>query len=150
VTARTYDVLAFRGAAPSGEVRLEQSLFGPDDVGEICTGIQKLAQRFVLEFLTEKGSLPHLANRGCTFMTRLRTGLLRTEADVFIAFSFAMNDVELNLTAEEDGSEPDDERFASANLDRVLIEPGLLTLRVTVRSRAGTSRQPILPIATVP
>jgi hypothetical protein len=144
---RTYDVLAFRGAAARGEVRLDQSLFGTD-AGTICTGIQKLAQRFVLELLTERGSLPYSPTRGTTFMTRLQQGWLRTEADVFVAFSFALNDLELNLMAEEAVTDPDDERFASASLDRVFIEPGVVVLHVTVWSRAGLARKVILPVAT--
>lgn len=145
---RTYDVLAFRGAAARGEVRLDQSLFGADAAGTICTGIQKLAQRFVLELLTERGSLPYSPARGTTFMTRLRQGRLRSEADVFVAFGFALNDLELSLTAEEAGTDPDDERFASASLDKVFIEPGVVVLHVTVLSRAGTARKVILPVAT--
>lgn len=147
-SGRTYDVLAFRGAVEHGEARLDQSLFDADSAGMICTGAQKLAQRFVLELLTEQGSIPYLPTRGTTFMTRLRRGQLRNEADVFVAFSFALNDIELNLTAEESAADPADERFASAALDRVFIEPGTVVLHVTLRSRAGAARKVVLPMAT--
>ena len=49
---RRFDAAAFRGATPSGEVKLSQSLFGPDSSGEVMTGTAKLAQRFPMEFLT--------------------------------------------------------------------------------------------------
>jgi hypothetical protein len=147
---RVYDVLAFQGAKLLGEVRLDQILFSEAAAGMLCTGIQKLAQRFVLEVLTEKGSMLYLPDRGTTFMTRFRQGYLRVEADVFIAFNLALNDAELNLTAEEADTDPDDERYASASLDLVIITVDAVVLHVTVQSRAGNTRAVILPIATTP
>lgn len=147
---RVYDVLAFQGAKRIGEVRLEQILFDEVAAGMLCTGIQKLAQRFVLELLTEQGSMFYLPDRGTQFMTQFRQGYLRNETDVFIAFNIALNDAELNLTAEELATDPDDERYASATLDSVTIAAGTVVLYVTLMSRAGTIRKVILPVATTP
>ena len=147
---RVYDVLAFQGARLLGPVQLEQILFTEAAAGMLCTGIQKLAQRWVLEFLTEAGSIFYLPNRGTKFMTQFRQGVLRTEVDVFIAFNFAMNDIELNLPAEELDTDPLDERYASATLDSVTITTGTVVLHVTLQSLAGTDREIILPVATTP
>jgi hypothetical protein len=147
---RVYDVMAFQGAKLMGPVRLEQILFDATAAGMLCTGIQKLAQRFVLEILTAKGSMFYLPNRGTRFMTQFRQGSLHIEADVFIAFNLALNDVELNLAAEELDTDPPDERYASANLDSVTILSGTVALYITLMSQAGTTRAVILPVATTP
>jgi hypothetical protein len=147
---RVYDVLAFQGAQPRGDVQLEQILFDEAAAGMLCTGIQKLAQRFVLELLTEQGSMPYLPARGTTFMTRFRLGYLRTETDVFIAFNLAMNNLELALAAEELTTDPADERYAGAVLDSVTITATAAVLHVTLLSQAGTGRVVIMPISTTP
>ena len=147
---RVYDVLALQGAKPIGEVLLQQILFTDAAAGMLCTGIQKLAQRFVLELLTELGSMLYLPNRGTRFLIQFYQGLLRTETDVFIAFNLALNDLELSLTAEELDTDPLDERYGSANLDSVLITNGNIIMHVTLRSLAGRSRQVIMPISTTP
>lgn len=147
---RIYDLLALRGAQPTGETRLQQSLFGRTSAGEICTGIQKLAQRWVLEFLTETGTLLFDPTRGCDFMTVVRAGLLRTEADVLTQFRFAQIDITRNLQAEESSTTAIDEQFASATLTSVELLPGYMQLYVTVLSQAGSSRSVIMPISTLP
>jgi len=149
-TPRVYDVLAFQGATPTGEVRLDQILFDSAAAGMLCTGVQKLAQRFVLELLTEKGSMLYLPDRGTTFMTRFRQGYIRTDTDVFIAFNLALNDLELNLAAEELDTDPADERYGSATLNQVIITVSTVILHVTLMSQAGTAREVIMPIATTP
>lgn len=145
---RRFDILAFRGAVAQGDVQLAQSLFGADSSGEICTGVQKLAQRWVLEFLTEIGSMRFRAQRGCQFMTDVRQGRLRTERQVITSFNFSMLDVQVALGNEETEDMPDDERYARATLDAIAILPGFLQMTVSIYSRAGLARKVILPIAT--
>jgi hypothetical protein len=147
---RVYDVLGLQGAKPMGEVLLQQILFNDAAAGMLCTGIQKLAQRFVLELLTEAGSMLYLPARGTQFMIKFRAGYLRTETDVFIAFNLALNDLELSLAAEELATDSPDEVYASATLDSVAITNGAASLHVTLMSQAGTSREVIMPISTTP
>jgi hypothetical protein len=147
---RVYDVLALQGAKPMGEVLLQQILFNDIAAGMLCTGIQKLAQRFVLELLTELGSMLYLPARGTQFMTKFRQGYLHTETDVFIAFNLALNELELSLTAEELTTDPLDERYASATLDSVVIVNGGAILHVSLQSQAGSAREVIMPISTTP
>jgi len=148
---RLFDVLAFRGAESRGDINLEQSLFGADVGGEVCTGIQKLAQRWLLEFMTEQGSMGfHMATRGSEFMTWARSGILRTEYDVTAYFGFAAEQTRTQLLLEEDDTMPDEERFGSVSLDEIGLAPGQLELGVTLTSRAGDSRKVILPISITP
>lgn len=143
---RTYDVCAFRGQAERGEVLLAQSLLA--DGGAICTGAAKAAQRYVVEFMTERGSMPYRPSRGCDFMTKLRLGYLRHESDVFAAFALASSDALDNLAEDEGDDTPDDERIASATLAEVRIYPGFCSLKVSLATVAGPDRAVILPIAT--
>lgn len=147
---RTVDLLVLQGAMATGEVRLQQTLALPGSGGAVCAGIQKLAQRWTMEFLTPTGSMPYQSDRGCDFLTRVRQGSLRTEADVVLEFGLAQAQVTPNLVNEETTDMPADERFAGAALDSVTVGINSLSLQVTVSSLAGTSRPVLLPISVVP
>jgi len=147
---RTYDVLAFQGAKLSGEVLLSNQLAGPGVIsGEICTGIQKLAQRWLVEFLTITGTLLYLPLRGCDFMSLAQTGQLRTTLDAEQAFWLSELQVRTNLQAEEDTTDPDDERLDSVDLISLTVQTDTLKLYLQINSLAGTSRPVILPIPVV-
>ena len=143
---RIVDVLAFPGAKAQGEALLKQELASKDHSGYVCTGIQKLAQRFLLELLTEKGSMKYLPSRGTSFMIVARQGRLLTELDVRQEFNLALVDIERNLQAEENTTMPTDEQYDGSSLLSITIQPGFLSLRINVRSRAGTNRAVILPL----
>lgn len=147
---RRYDFLALQNVSPDRETKLGLELFTAEGEGQICVGIQKLAQRWLLEFLTETGSMPGLPTRGCNFMTLVRRGVLRSQADLTVAFSFASYDVTAALSNEEDNTWPDDERIVTAELLSVAFLPGYANLRVNIISRAGTARAIILPVKTLP
>jgi hypothetical protein len=147
---RRYDFLALQNIDPRRETRLGLELFNDDGKGQICVGVQKLAQRWLLEFLTERGSMPGLPKRGSNFMTLVRQGRLRTQADVTVAFSFAAYDVRVALAKEEDDTWPNDERIVNAELLAVAFLPGYASLKINVISRAGETRAIILPVTTLP
>ncbi len=148
---RRFDVLAFRGAEPRGDIQLSQSLFNSSVGGEVCTGTQKLAQRWMLEFLTSRGSMPfHLSGRGSDFLIWVRQGRLRTEFDVRAYFNFAAQQVKTNLVNEETASMPDDERLQQATLLQIQLSGAGLSLHVSLVSLSGDARQVILPIAITP
>jgi hypothetical protein len=145
---RRYDLLSLRGGKAAGLTRLSQTLFDEQAGGQLCVGAQKLAQRWVLEFLTERGSLRFLPKRGSEFMTQLRQGRLRTETDVIAAFNFAAVDVRINLINEEYAGMPDDERMSSAELLQVAILADNLQLTIQLTTQAGDARRFIVPIST--
>ncbi len=140
---RTLDVSIFRGELVNSALTME--LFG-DDGGQVCAGIQKLAQRWVLEFFTEVGSMPYALERGAAFLTAARNGLMATELDVYQTFNLDADNIRRALVNEELDTDPDDERFASADLESVTLSPGFLTVDIALTSRAGTSRSILLPI----
>lgn len=147
---RKYDYLAFRGVSTDGDAKLGLALYNEDSSGQICTGIQKLAQRWALEFLTETGSMPGRPERGCDFMTAVRRGAMRTQFDVISTFNIAALYITQNLRNEEYEGMPTDEQFAAADILSVAILPGYVNLSVMITSRAGDERAIILPISTMP
>lgn len=161
-----YDYLALRNTtAPTvgtNQKKLGLELFNESTSGEITTGVQKLAQRWLLEFLTESGSMPGLPNRGTNFMRAARTGRFRIEQNVRAEFALATMRAKQTLAAEEYAGMPNAERFADAQLLNVIIIPGgdvspasgvtavFLSLNVKIISLAGDTREVIVPITYVP
>ena len=110
-------------------------------------GVMKVAQRWLMEFYTEKESMPLLPTRGCSFMTELRNGHLRTEADVFQRFLIAQGEIESNLLDDEEETDSDDEIYQSAVLSELVIDQHKLTLYVTLTTRAGTAVTLTAPVS---
>ena len=142
------DIVAYSGVQPHGEVLLTQELVLPGQSGQICTGIQKLVQRFLLELLTERDSMIYSPTRGCDFMIQARLGELRTPLDVLAAFSAALVDIRSNLLSDERPEDPDEERYDSASVLGVSSEPGWISLKIALNSLAGPARTIILPLST--
>lgn len=159
---RQYDYLALQNTTGPGDRRLGLELFNKNTSGQITAGAQKLAQRWLLEFMTETGSMPGLPNRGSNFMRAARTGGFRTPINVRTEFALADMSIKKNLRAEETEDMPPDERFQSAEITNVAILPGFdvsqksgttavfLTLGVKITSLAGDAREVVLPIEILP
>ena len=144
---RTVDMLAFDDAKSSGETELTQTLVKKNQSGAVITGIEKLVQRFLVELLTEQGSLTYLPNRGTLFITQARAGILRTSQNLFTAFSTAEVQIGINLRAEDDiARDPLDEQYQSAALLTADLIDDRANLKIQVNSAAGTSRQVIYPL----
>jgi hypothetical protein len=147
---RKYDFLAFQNPTALKEQQLDMQLFSDKSSGQICVGAQKLAQRWTLELLTEIGSMPGRPARGCSFMSFLRAGRVRTRLDVVQSFYDAALRIRTTLQAEEYTDMPDDERLDDVELLDVTFLPGYLNIKVNVLSVAGSNRALILPIETLP
>lgn len=145
---RLVDLLAFDGAKPRGEAKLQMVLAQPGESGKICAGIQKLSQRYLLEFLTERGSLPYDEERGTDFLYEARAGLFSSSIDVLGAFARANSLAGDNLISDETDTDPDDERFASAEAESIAFEPGEVQIRIRLTSLAGDSREILMPVGT--
>lgn len=147
---RSYDFFAFQNVKPEGDNLLEMELFSKLSPGQICTGIQKLTQRWLLEFLTEAGSMPGLPARGTNFMTLVRQGRLISYTRIWSEFVFSAYTAGVNLRREEDDTWNPEERYSKANLLSLAVLPGYANLRIEITSQAGVSRKTILPISTLP
>lgn len=152
-TGRQIDILAMNGEFSDRLFELDQSLYGKKNTsGKVCAGIQKLAQRWVIEFLTPLGSIPYLTNRGTIFLNSIRSGKIRTELDATLLFNFAKDQAAYNLIQEDEaGTYPDDEKYAEAGLLGVKVLTGeKLSISVKINSVAGASRVFVVPVAVVP
>jgi hypothetical protein len=141
---RTADLLAFHVASASLPAL---TALVPPTGALLCVGVQKLAQRWLLELLTERGTIPSLPNRGTTFMTEARQGLFRTTLDAEQAYALADDQAATNLVAEETDDMPDDERLDRTELLSLSLSGDRLTLRVQLYSKAGETVEVIAPIA---
>jgi hypothetical protein len=146
---RRYDLAIFQGVQSQGDTRLVQSLFG-DNSGAVTTGTNKLSQRVAIELLMDADSPKYQINRGTSLVGSVRRGELRTETDVYIAFSFAAARVEQLFRSQEEDSDPDEERLESLELLSLALSPDQLRLTVQINTAAGTSRTVILPITVMP
>ena len=138
---RTIDVLAYKDWEIGANKQVIQALVLPGNSGDAIAGIEKLAQRFLIELFTEQGTLLYLPDRGTTFMTEARIGYWRTPGDIQTSFGTAMVQLNDNLKAEESSSDPADERYDSAELTSVSINGTDVAMSVRVTSAAGTSRR---------
>jgi hypothetical protein len=107
-------------------------------------GPRRLGQKFIIELLTETGSMRYLPRRGCHFLARLRKAAL-TEYDVLVAFVAARHQIRRHLRSEEKGGLPLDECFSGATLDGIAINDDMLQLDITVRSKAGAAVRVMTP-----
>lgn len=144
---RTIDISCFHGAGYGTDKQVDQAIAQPGEGGEVLTGIFKLAQRFLMLLLMDKGSQQYNENAGCAFMQDARRGGWRTSTDVLQSFSFAMVDVKRQLRALQLPTDPLDEQFNSVTvLSIVLTSPDYVILRLALISQAGTKRAFIAPI----
>jgi hypothetical protein len=142
---RTVDILAFQGAKPRGETQLQQTLVAAGSGGAIVTGILKLSQRFLIELLTPRGSVPHRPTRGSSFMVEVSSQYIRTPMELEGAFARGLVDVRRNLQAEETADDPLDEQYGIAWVTSVEVQNGNAKIFIAIRSR-DPAAVAILPI----
>lgn len=142
---RTVDLLLYEAPTPgAGERETPPAL--AEGSGEVCAGVQKLAQRFLLTLLTPRGSQRHRAARGTAFMVHASRGFWRTAVDVRQSYAAAASDARKQLRAEETAADPDDERYGADELTRVTLGDGKAAIHVALTSLAGTRRQYVVPV----
>ena len=148
-TGRSVDLLIFQGVEVAGKQKITT---GWGDAGELCTGVQKVAQTWLTLFLTEPGTVLNKSTRGSDFITAIRLGRIQVESDVPAEFALAAEQVRRTMdldAATEDW--PTDERLDEATLEGFTLnkEASYLYLKVRILSVAGESRIVYLPVPTV-
>lgn len=147
---RTIDFLAFENMKASGDAQLTQALVLPGQAGALITGIEKLVQRFLLELLTERGSLHYDLQRGTFFITKIRAGMISTSQSLFAVFNAAELELRNTLKMEEDKlNEPADECYKQATLLAASLLGDFATLSIQVQSMAEESRTIIYPLRVI-
>ena len=144
---RLNDYNVFRQTKKPGTTQqLELALVSDTDAGQICTGIHKLMQRFLLILLLKRGSLTYDMNRGTTFMVDAERGYWNTAAAVRLSFTTATDSARRQLKSEQHTTDPSDEIFAAVELNEVLLGDGRVSLTMTLTSEAGSNYTFIAPI----
>lgn len=144
---RTVDFLAFENMKSKGDTLLTQTLVLPGQTGALITGIEKLVQRFLLELLTEKGSLLYAQHRGTFFITKIRAGMVRTSQALFSVFNSSELELRTNLKLEDNKLiEPADERYKQSKLLAASLLGDVATLSIQVQSMAEENRIVIYPL----
>lgn len=139
---RSFDLCIMHGVKRTGPSLITASVF--QNGGAVCTGIQKLIQRFYIELLTPANSMRFFEGRGCDFLKDVFNA--HSDEEVKTAFLFALMDVKLQLQSEEEDDWPDDERFLNAELIDTAFFGSTLSAAVRVISRSKESAEIILPI----
>ena len=145
-TGRTVDLLIFQGVEEFGDQQIET---GWGNAGELCTGIQKVAQSWTILFLTDRGTVLNEPLRGSSFVPTVRSGAIQVDEDVPAEFAIAAAQVSRTMTADAlDQNLEDDETLARAELLDYSVDSiaARLYLRVRLWSAAGEARTVFLPI----
>jgi len=148
-TGRSIDLLIFQGVEESGSQQVSMA-FG--DTGYICTGIQKLAQKWTILFLADVGSKKYWQTEGTDILNAIRNSNIRTSQELIGHFNDAAFSVAETLTGDPDYTAlEDDERLSRADLVNYVLdrEGGYLYLKVNLVSVSGNSREIKLPIPVV-
>ena len=146
-TGRTVDLEAMQTVmAPATSRRLELTSTSGDTSRRI-TGIQKLAQRYAILFLTLNGSVRFRPTQGAEFVGVVAAGRIQDRNSLLGYFVSADADVKQQLADEVTEDDPDDEVLASSELIDYDVSPGTgrLWLRVNLTSRAGDSYTFFIP-----
>lgn len=146
---RTVDLLAFQMDRTAQRQEMVQSLVRGVERGRLVTGVEKLAQRFLLILLTEVESMGYLPQAGTRFLIDARFGSWRTTADIRQSFASAVLDVQRQLRQQELDSDPDEEKFASAEITGLSLTGDGVKLAIRLTSVAGDSREILTPISVV-
>ena len=149
---RTYDLLALQ-AEPDrpGAQQARMVLVEPGQhTGRVATGLQKLAQRVLLELLTDRGSLAYLPEAGTDLLREVRSGRVRFLSDAIALASRALAQVLARLQGEQLAEDPQEEQLQDLELLSVQIQRDSLTLRVQLTTAAGSARELIVPIPLLP
>ena len=129
----------------SDGISVVQALATPAVNGQPVTAEDRLAQRFILELMTDRGSILYEPERGTDFIKTLSIGLMNTW-EIIGAFSSALLIIRRNLTAEESDSDPANERFAGASLQNVEFADDKVFLEINIASQAGVINKVNLPL----
>lgn len=143
---RSIDLSVFQGIDEKRMVTVNQSLF--NNGGEVCTGIQKLIQRWLITFLTPKGAVKFHPNWGTDYIAE--SAGFHSEIDAEIAFYSANADACEQMRREEDKNMELEECIEKVNLDSISVYDTGFSLHVTIVSRFGEAAPLVLPINVNP
>lgn len=149
-TGRTLDLEVFQTEAPPELFKRLSMTVVDDGITRVVSGVQKTVQRYLITFLTSKGSVKYKPDFGSIFMPAVMSGLLQSRSAVVQYFSFANVDVVAQMKAQDatNPDTPDDERIAGAYLVDYIIDTNSarLYLKIRIETMAGTDTVFLVPV----
>jgi len=145
---RSVDILMFDDFRERGDTLVTQALVLPGQRGAVIAGIEKLAQRFVIELLTEQGSVLGDPTRGCPFMTDANRNRWNSQQDVNSSFNLSLVLIQSRMVQDQLPTDPPDERLRSATLTEIIFTRDRVAITIEIQSVAGTDRVVLLPLRT--
>lgn len=145
---RSKDILILQDVSPDKKTTQPVTLrFGSPS--SFCAGIQKVAQRYLVMFMTMLGSQRYYPTFGTEFLSKLTVGNL-ARIDFIHLFNFANARI-LNKFREYDEKNKvvfDDEKLESASLENIIIDnkTGSVKLRVKLLTKAGENASILIPL----
>lgn len=97
----------------------------------------ELAQRFILELLTEIESIYFLPHRGTSFIQRCKKA--RTEFDVIVAFLVVKKNLKNNLKEDEDYTVPRERRYKDSKIERIKLINNILSIDFRIITKSDDS-----------
>lgn len=146
--SRLYEVEIWH-RKPGGGI-MDASIIPNGTGGFGIAGYAKLVQRFLMELLTELGSVSFDSNKGTNFLTDARLGKWRTSRDVAQSFAAAELTARQNLKADETPTTPADEVYSSASLLSASVNGDQVVIHVQITNGAGQSGVQLVPISLIP
>ncbi len=150
---RQYDIEVLQTiTSPAPGEAYPLSLTAATTTHRAVTGIQKMAQRYVLALTTAIGSVRFDETFGTAFWSNIQRGSAQNAGMMRAAFAFASLDAQRLLAADNlrdgYGDIPADERLVSAELTDFNMDSasGTLYLKVDLTSAAGTAYTYELPV----
>lgn len=117
-------------------------------MSKFCAGIEKLIQRFMITFLTAKGSQPNFPDFGSDFSNYVRVGRNITPDKLAHRINFALADtiLQLRVTQAESTTIPLDEQLRDARMVELLVSGDTVKVKIQIYSNAGDSIQFLMPL----
>ncbi len=146
-STRTKDISILKKADPKK--------YGPQpvspkfgQVSSVCTGVQKLVQRYAIALLTNVGSQPVYPLFGTNLLTLLQGGNLVSTEQLKHYFNFANVDVvnSFNDYQKQNVDLPQDEQLASATLKDVIVLGDMVSLSILLVTAEGDAVDFVLPL----
>lgn len=156
--ARQVDIELLQTVAyPQGITSVNLTLTEADaGISRYVTGVQKLAQRYTVMFLTALGSNKSNSEDGSEFAQALVSNRLSTRGQIVHYFALSNTRIIQRLRAEDadpvmGGQPPDDERLDSAELlgYEIDVNSATVKLRIKLTTMAGTNTVFVIPATRI-
>lgn len=143
---RKVDLLVLHPATYVGASKVNAALSDANGKSYACTGVQKAAQHWTMEFFTtrqEDGS-------GTTFLAALKGNKLYSDIIVRQEFNIASVQAIDNLTAEYTADTPKDEQITDVSITALTMRKGNITIFCQITTADGAAAALILPVSLAP